>query len=67
MQDPFTCINIYHFHVKSVRRTGRIVGGEGAKTGEFPFMALIGYRLENGKIEYQCGGALINKYAINYT
>ena len=51
-------------------RTKRVVGGEGAKTGEFPFMALLGYRIpnktENGGIEYQCGGALINKYAIDY-
>ena len=50
-------------------RTKRVVGGEGAKTGEFPFMALLGYRIpnktENGGIEYQCGGALINKYVID--
>ena len=50
-------------------RTKRVVGGEGAKTGEFPFMALLGYQIpnktENGGIEYQCGGALINKYVID--
>ena len=52
-----------------MRRTGRIVGGEGAKIGEFPFMALIGFEIKHldGRIEYTCGGALINKYVINYT
>ena len=45
---------------------GFIVGGSGAKTGEIPFLALIGYKTANDEIEYQCGGALINKYAIHY-
>ena len=51
-------------------RCKRVVGGCGAKTGEFPFLALIGYKrpnkTANDGIEYGCGGALINKYVIIY-
>ena len=48
---------------------GFIVGGEDAKTGELPFMVLLGYKKPgkraNDGIEYQCGGALINKYVLH--
>ena len=42
---------------------GYIFGGETAKQGELPFMALLGYRTEYNEIRYQCGGALINRFA----
>jgi len=41
-----------------------IIGGENAKLGEFPYMALLGYRL--GKVYYYlCGGSVLNsKYVL---
>ena len=42
---------------------GYILGGGTAKQGELPFMALLGYRTEYNEIRYQCGGALINRFA----
>ena len=48
--------------------SGFIVGGEIAKTGELPFMALLGYDTNKfyidgrKKYEYLCGGVLINRY-----
>ena len=47
----------------------RIVGGELTKNGDFPYMALLGYRetkksKKKGIITrtlYKCGGSLINK------
>ena len=44
--------------------SGFIIGGEKAKIGEFPFMALLGYENTfNRKKEfvYKCGGSLINR------
>ena len=41
---------------------GQIVGGKEAKIGEFPFMALLGYKATPSVI-YKCGGTLINRYA----
>ena len=38
-----------------------IVGGKIAKLGEFPYMALFGYDVGSGKIQYACGGSVINK------
>jgi secreted trypsin-like serine protease len=41
-----------------------IVGGQIAKLGEFPYMALLGYNI-TGKIYYLCGGSAINaKYIL---
>jgi len=41
-----------------------IIGGEDAKLGEFPYMALLGYRLERN-IYYLCGGSVLNsKYVL---
>jgi secreted trypsin-like serine protease len=41
--------------------TGLIVGGEPAKLGEFPHMAAIGWRKENGKVKFACGGSVISE------
>ena len=43
---------------------GHIIGGTVTKAHELPFMALLGYKVGNGRIkriEYQCGGTLINR------
>ena len=37
-----------------------IHGGKISQAGDFPYMALLGYQ-GNGKIQYQCGGSLINR------
>ena len=41
--------------------TGFIIGGSQANRGEFPFIALLGYKGQNGRIVYKCGGSLINR------
>ncbi|CAB4060982.1 unnamed protein product [Lepeophtheirus salmonis] len=43
-----------------------IVGGEDAKIGDLPFMALLGYDSPTSCTEliYACGGALINKHYV---
>lgn len=44
-----------------------IVGGENAKEGEFPYMALLGKKIvRRGKIidHFSCGGSIINKWYI---
>ncbi|KAG5675566.1 hypothetical protein PVAND_005460 [Polypedilum vanderplanki] len=38
-----------------------IVGGEDAKDGEFPHMALIGFGDGNRMEDYQCGGSMISE------
>ena len=41
-----------------------IVGGNYSKLGEFPYMALLGYQIDD-KILYTCGGSVINsKYVL---
>ena len=41
-----------------------VIGGDDAKLGEFPYMALLGY-LINGEIYYVCGGSVLNgKYIL---
>ncbi len=40
------------------------IGGENARPGEFPYMALLGYKLEDNNTYYICGGSLINRYYI---
>ena len=42
-----------------------IVGGEVAKLGDHQYMALLGYqRQQGGKIEYGCGGSVINAWYV---
>jgi hypothetical protein len=36
------------------------VGGEESKKGDYPFVALLGYIVNDNKI-YGCGGALVRK------
>nr|AAL31706.1 coagulation factor-like protein 3 [Hyphantria cunea] len=38
----------------------RVVGGEKAKLGDFPWMALLGYKNRNGDTNWLCGGSLIS-------
>jgi secreted trypsin-like serine protease len=46
-------------------RSGRILGGSITKTGDFPYMALIGsINKIDGKVQYTCGGSLINKWYV---
>ena len=51
--------------------SGFKVNGQKTKTGEIPFMALLGYRIpgkednDNG-IKYHCGGSLINRYLVEF-
>lgn len=41
---------------------GYIFGGTQAVRGDFPFIALLGYRGTNGRRrDYKCGGTLINR------
>ena len=44
----------------------RIVGGEEASIGEYPWLALIGYTSGRGSdVTWSCGGSLIgNKYVL---
>ena len=42
-----------------------IIGGSITRTGDFPYMALLGSRSKvDGKIRYTCGGSLINKWYV---
>ena len=42
----------------------RVVGGEVARLGEFPYVALLGYLIDN-EIFYLCGGSILNsKYIL---
>lgn len=41
--------------------SGLIVGGKRANEKEFPHMAAIGYRDNNKKIIFGCGGSLISE------
>ena len=41
-----------------------VIGGDDAKLGEFPYIALLGYFL-NGDVYYLCGGSVLNaKYIL---
>jgi len=47
--------------------TAHIVGGERAKFGEFPWMALLGFdppHISGSEIYYLCGGSVINKFYV---
>ncbi|XP_066995230.2 phenoloxidase-activating factor 3 [Anabrus simplex] len=39
----------------------RILGGEIASPGQYPWSALLQYRSGRGRLSFECGGALINK------
>jgi len=41
-----------------------IIGGDISKPGEFPYMALLGYKERENSIYYFCGGSLINRYYV---
>lgn len=41
--------------------SGQIIGGVVTKRGEIPFAALLGYQQTSDRIEYKCGGTLINR------
>merc|ERR1712241_881499 len=42
-----------------------IVGGSITKSGDFPYMALLGSKAKNrNAIQYTCGGSLINKWYV---
>ena len=41
-----------------------IVGGEFTKRGDFPYMALLGAKNDDGRLVYYCGGSLINKWYV---
>lgn len=38
----------------------KISHGNKTFLGEFPFMALLGYRTESGSYDFKCGGSLIS-------
>nr|AAL31705.1 coagulation factor-like protein 1 [Hyphantria cunea] len=43
---------------------GRVVGGDKAKLGDFPWMALLGYKNRFGDIDWLCGGSLISSHHV---
>lgn len=44
------------------KTVGLIVGGENATAGEFPHMAMLGYRYtDEEKVSWDCGGSLISE------
>jgi len=49
------CKDIVH----PIRVGIKIVAGENATVGEFPFQVALGYLNQNNEIEYRCGGSLI--------
>lgn len=40
---------------------GIVIGGENARSGEFPHMVAIGYKNLNNQINFKCGGSLISE------
>lgn len=40
---------------------GLIVGGEKTRVGEFPHMAAIGFKTDDGSSRFNCGGSLISE------
>ncbi|CAB3224787.1 unnamed protein product [Arctia plantaginis] len=42
----------------------RVVGGINAKLGDFPWMALLGYKSRRGGTSWLCGGSLISSHHI---
>ena len=52
-------------HCPSAALKGKIIGGEEAKVGAYPWLALLGYTNRNGDFRgWRCGGALIGKQYI---
>ncbi len=52
-----------------LHHSGTVIGGEAAAPGEFPFAALLGYRLPDdplgdGRVAYACGGAILNAHYV---
>lgn len=45
----------------STAMMNKIVGGEEADVGEFPFMAAIGYQNLDGDTDFDCGGAIVSE------
>ena len=42
-----------------------VIGGDDAKLGEFPYIALLGYFFNGGVVYYLCGGSVLNaKYIL---
>ena len=48
-----------------LRRKKRAIGGDYAKRGELPYQAALGYKNRRGKIKYNSGGTLINRYILD--
>ena len=63
-----TCVRTCNYTVVLFVLLLQIVGGKDAFLGEFPWMALLGFKIQVGRtkedIFYLCGGSLINKHYV---
>ncbi|CAO1429480.1 unnamed protein product [Diamesa hyperborea] len=55
-----TCCLGYNVHCNLTLSSNRVANGEAADLNEFPWMALLQYRVENA-LKFHCGGSLINE------